>query len=219
LGPNAIPFRTHSWLELVANEFSSYLYLYQLTFFLVWLWFGGLIWCSPQIIVVLVCAGMSIKITRSNQLKIQQIGEAGKESLCTVTRDGGGSWGLVRSEELVPGDLIKLTGSNWVLPCDAVVIKGTCVCDESGLTGESMPVRKIEVPAVAGEYNAHRDGKHTLFAGTTLLQAEARGSVAVVTQTGIRTAKGELVSAILYVTLRHTAGCVLFLVVHPSLLV
>ena len=48
------------------------------------------------------------------------------------------------------------------------------------------------------EYSATKDEKHTLFAGTTLLQADAQGCTAVVTQTGIRTAKGDLVSMILY---------------------
>ena len=50
LGPNDIPYKLNTWTELVVAEFSSYLYLYQFTFFLVWLWFGGLIWCSPQIV-------------------------------------------------------------------------------------------------------------------------------------------------------------------------
>ena len=45
------------------------------------------------------------------------------------------------------GDCIQLDGqTNWTLPCDAVVIKGTAICDESGLTGESMPVRKSALP-------------------------------------------------------------------------
>ena len=79
---------------------------------------------------------------------------------------------------------------------DVVALKGTCITDESGLTGESMPVRKSEVPSTPGSYDVHRDEKHTLFAGTTLLQAG--DSIAVVSNTGIRTAKGDLVAAILY---------------------
>ena len=180
----------------MGNELCSYLYMYQLTFFLVWLWFGGLIWCSPQMIVVLVCASMSIKITHANQVKIKAIGEAGLGGKSTINQ--GGTWTTISSENLVPGDLIKLTESNWTLPCDAVVIKGTCICDESGLTGESMPVRKSECPSTPGTYSAEKDSKHTLFAGTTLLQADREGSIAVVTQTGIRTAKGDLVAMILY---------------------
>jgi len=196
IGPNKIPFGIDSWLSLLGTELSSYLYIYQFTFFLVWLWFGGLIWCSPQMIVVVICASMSVTIQRNNQEKINEIGEAGMDSVCVVKR--GSKWVESRSQDLVPGDLLLLNQSNWTLPCDMVVTKGTCICDESGLTGESMPVRKAEVPQTAGIYDIHKDEKHTLFAGTNLLQADQEGSYAVVTNTGIRTAKGDLVSAILY---------------------
>jgi cation-transporting ATPase 13A3/4/5 len=202
VGKNVIPFSTDSFFVLLGAELASYLYIYQLTFFLVWLWFGGLIWCSPQMIVVVVCASMSIKITKQNQEKIQQIGESGMDSSVQVRTDG--AWVSKPSSDLVPGDLVLLNGSNLTLPCDLVVVEGTCICDESGLTGESMPVRKAGVPTTAGDYSAEKDTGYTLFAGTILLEAVAGegstedGALAVVTQTGIRTAKGDLVSAILY---------------------
>ena len=103
----------------------------------------------------------------------------------------------VPNTDLVPGDLLSLENrSNWTLPCDMVLIEGSAICDESGLTGESMPVRKSELPDNDGEYDAGKDAKHSLFAGTTLLQET--GAFGVVCETGIRTAKGEIVSAILY---------------------
>ena len=197
LGPNAIPYRVNSWLELAAEEFSSYLYVYQFTFFSVWLWFSALVWGSPQVFVVLICAWLSIVIKRHNQEKIQELTMMFTQ--CTVQRNG--QWVVVDSQELVPGDLVKLVQGNWVLPCDLVITRGTCICDESGLTGESMPVRKSEVPGTAGAYDVEHDQKHTLFAGTKLLQAGSDADeevTAVVTETGIRTVKGELVSAILF---------------------
>lgn len=179
---------------------------------------------NTQQVVVAFCAAMSIMITRANQLKIQKIGEAGKGAICMVSRDSRDgatpNWMAVPSTDLVVGDLVKLdasstasknnanagdgadtsggggSGGGWVLPCDLVIVQGTCITDESGLTGESMPVRKSEVPSTPGSYDVHRDEKNTLFAGTTLLQAG--DSIAVVSNTGIRTAKGDLISAILY---------------------
>jgi len=60
-----------------------------------------------------------------------------------------------------------------------------------------MPVRKSEVPSTAGSYNKRKDQKHTLFAGTKLIHAN-EDAQAIVSETGIRTEKGDLVSAILY---------------------
>ena len=148
-------------------------------------------------VIVVVLATMSIIITRKNQEKIQEISEGGLHQKVEVSRSGGDRYEEVDAINLVPGDKIKLT-KTMVVPCDLIVTKGTCICDESGLTGESMPVRKAEVPTTAGSYDIKRDEKHTLFAGTTLLQADSEGSIAIVSQTGIRTAKGDLVSMILY---------------------
>lgn len=37
----------------------------------------------------------------------------------------GGKWQVVPSSQLVPGDVIKIA-SDWLLPCDCVIIQGTC---------------------------------------------------------------------------------------------
>jgi hypothetical protein len=109
----------------------------------------------------------------------------------------------------------------WVLPCDMLLLSGSCVVDESGLTGESMPVQKVQVPvqmpvpqhgsrkgvaasAAAGN-DATKKKKHLLFAGTTVLQVQggADGTgvpVGVVLSTGINTDKGQLIAQILFPT-------------------
>ena len=45
--------------------------------------------------------------------------------------------------ELVPGDLFEVDPSLNVIPCDALLVNGECVVNESMLTGESVPVSKI----------------------------------------------------------------------------
>ena len=50
----------------------------------------------------------------------------------------------ISSKELVPGDLILLpTGGGYMMECDAVLVDGTCVVNESMLTGESIPITKV----------------------------------------------------------------------------
>ncbi|MEQ2211324.1 hypothetical protein XENOCAPTIV_024734 [Xenoophorus captivus] len=42
------------------------------------------------------------------------------------------------STDLVPGDVISIPANGMVMPCDAVLLQGTCVVNESMLTGEDV---------------------------------------------------------------------------------
>lgn len=50
----------------------------------------------------------------------------------------------VCSEDLVPGDVIVVP-NNCTMPCDAVLLSGSCIVNESMLTGESVPMRKLAI--------------------------------------------------------------------------
>lgn len=54
-----------------------------------------------------------------------------------------GIWNVLDSSHLVPGDVIHITRGD--VPCDCVLLEGTCVVNESSLTGEPTPVPKIPV--------------------------------------------------------------------------
>lgn len=41
------------------------------------------------------------------------------------------------STELVPGDVIAIPANGMIMPCDAVLVCGTCIVNESMLTGET----------------------------------------------------------------------------------
>lgn len=49
-------------------------------------------------------------------------------------------WDLAEIEEilstdLVPGDLMVIPSNGTIMPCDAVLVSGTCIVNESMLTG------------------------------------------------------------------------------------
>jgi cation-transporting ATPase 13A2 len=47
--------------------------------------------------------------------------------------------------ELVPGDVILLpTTGGFNMECDAILVEGSCVVNESMLTGESIPITKVK---------------------------------------------------------------------------
>lgn len=68
-----------------------------------------------------------------------------------IRADGSETW--IRAEEITVGDYLRvLPGEN--IPVDGIVVAGTSAVDESMLTGESMPVDKVEnMPVYGGTTN------------------------------------------------------------------
>jgi cation-transporting ATPase 13A3/4/5 len=65
---------------------------------------------------------------------------------------------MVSSVDLVPGDLIEVR-DNWTLPCDCILLNGSCIVNESMLTGESIPIVKTPLAYNDTVYNSLEDGK------------------------------------------------------------
>eukprot|EP00873_Tetraselmis_striata_P045781 jgi/Tetstr1/466045/TSEL_010632.t1 len=210
VGHNAIPFEPDTWIQAIKDEFFTPFYLYQLMVYMVWLWFSYLVVGACLAAVVLISGTAKIVIKRKNQQTIAALTK--QNTTCEVKRSG--SWVTLESSKLVPGDVVKIR-SDWLLPCDMAILEGQCVCNESALTGEAMPVQKVQVPSDPSgrqeEYDPATKGKrYTLFSGTTVLQCgdgkpevpgqAAPDTLALVTSTGINTSKGDILSAILFPT-------------------
>lgn len=58
---------------------------------------------------------------------------------------GGDKVEIIPSEHLVPGDLLVIPPQGCMMQCDAVLLKGNCIVNESMLTGESVPVTKTSI--------------------------------------------------------------------------
>ena len=93
------------------------------------------------------------------------------------------------STELVPGDIIILpTHCSFTIECDAILLNGSCIVDESFLTGESVPLCKValtEDPNMLYTPNTHN--KNTLFCGTEVIHAQSLNETlakAIVIRTG-----------------------------------
>ena len=57
---------------------------------------------------------------------------------------------------MIPGDIVEIT-QNLEIPADMILLEGTCVINETMLTGESTPVIKTSINKKAktkiGKYN------------------------------------------------------------------
>uniref|UniRef100_H0VAN9 ATPase cation transporting 13A2 n=1 Tax=Cavia porcellus TaxID=10141 RepID=H0VAN9_CAVPO len=152
--------------------------------------------CIFLISAVSICLAMYKTRKQSKTLR-----DMVKLSMRVCVRRPGRGEEWVDSSELVPGDCLVLPPEGGPMPCDAALVAGECMVNESCLTGESVPVLKTALPEGPSPYCPETHRRHTLFCGTLVLQAKAYGGphvLAVVTQTGFCTAKGGLVSSILH---------------------
>lgn len=74
------------------------------------------------------------------------------------------------------------------MACDAVLILGNCIVNESMLTGESIPITKTPLLFQEGEiFDVNKFKHHILYSGTKVIQTRYYGSdhvLAVVIRTG-----------------------------------
>ncbi|EHB13962.1 Putative cation-transporting ATPase 13A4 [Heterocephalus glaber] len=204
-GPNTIDVEITPIWKLLSKEVLNPFYIFQL--FSVCLWFSEDYkeYALAIILMSIISISLTVYDLRQQSVKLHRLVEAHNSITVSVCERKSGVRQL-ESRFLVPGDLLILTGNKVQMPCDAILIDGSCVVDEGMLTGESIPVTKTPLPKTDSplpwKTQSEVDSKrHILFCGTEVIQTKAACSRmvrAVVLQTGFNTAKGDLVRSILY---------------------
>ena len=141
-------------------------------------------WTDASIVAAIVLASVSLGYSRD--YRAQKAAEALASRIRTrasVRRDG--RLAEVPREDLVPGDLVRLSAGSLV-PADAVVIEATdCCLTQSALTGESFPVDKA--PGVVGAEAPLGARSNVVYLGTNVRSGTA---TCVVVNTGTATELG-----------------------------
>ncbi len=103
-----------------------------------------------------------------------------------VIRDGQEA--VIDASQLVPGDIIRLEAGDFI-PADARLLRSVSLkCEESALTGESVPSEK-DALAVVPENAPLGDRSNMVFSGCSVTYGTA---LAVVTTTGMNTEMGRI---------------------------
>ncbi|XP_047648040.1 polyamine-transporting ATPase 13A2 isoform X4 [Phacochoerus africanus] len=184
-GPNMISVPVKSYLQLLVDEALNPYYGFQAFSIALWLadhyyWYAL---CIFLISAVSIC--LSIYKTRKQSQTLRDMVKLSVR-VCVCRPGGEEEW--VDSSELVPGDCLVLPQEGGPMPCDAALVSGECMVNESSLTGESIPVLKTALPEGPVPYFPETHRRHTLFCGTLILQARAFVGphvLAVVTQTAL----------------------------------
>ncbi|CAL1544453.1 unnamed protein product [Lymnaea stagnalis] len=200
-GPNTMIIDVPSYWNLFIGEVLNPFYIFQIGSITLWsideyYYYAG---CIFFISALSIC--ISLRETRKQRVTLRNMVST-EESWVEVCNEKQEF--IAKAEhELVPGDVIAIPAHGCVMTCDAVLTAGTCIVNESMLTGESVPVTKTPLIPLEDEeiYSPEVHKRHTLFSGTKVVQTRYYGQAkvtAVVIRTGFNTAKGELVRAILF---------------------
>ncbi|XP_042852288.1 polyamine-transporting ATPase 13A2 isoform X6 [Panthera tigris] len=197
-GPNVISVPVKSYPQLLVDEALNPYYGFQA--FSIGLWLADRYYSYALCILLISTASICLSLykTRKQSQTLRDMVQLSTR-VCVCRPGGEEEW--VDSSELVPGDCLVLPQEGGLVPCDAALVAGECMVNESSLTGESVPVLKTALPEGPVPYCPETHRRHTLFCGTLVLQARAFVGphvLAVVTRTGFCTAKGGLVSSILH---------------------
>nr|XP_060623233.1 probable cation-transporting ATPase 13A5 [Anolis sagrei ordinatus] len=204
-GPNAIEIEIRPIWKLLFKEILNPFYFFQAFTLTLWLSQTYYEFATALIILTFVSIGLTVYDLRQQSVKLHNLVEEHNKVRVTAWIKHEGEHQF-ESCHLVPGDVLLLEGQRLSLPCDAILLEGSCVVNEGMLTGESIPVTKTPLPQVDNvqpwkKYSLEDHRRHVLFCGTEVIQTRpcSKGLPrAVVLQTGFNTAKGDLVRSILY---------------------
>ncbi|CAH1240760.1 ATP13A3 [Branchiostoma lanceolatum] len=204
-GENTIYIEVKSYFRLLIEEVLNPFYVFQIFSVILWSLNDYYVYASCIVVISVISISVELYEIRKQAETLRDM--VALEAEVSVWR-GGDEYEDIPGQELVPGDVITIPPHGTMMACDAVLITGNCIVNESMLTGESVPVTKTPLPSPPrGEgqdpalYMSEEHKRHTLFCGTQVIQTRYYGGEkvkAVVIRTGFLSAKGELVRSILF---------------------
>ncbi|KAM4728657.1 polyamine-transporting ATPase 13A3-like isoform 2-T2 [Anableps anableps] len=192
-GENEIAVRVPSLFKLLIKEVLNPFYIFQLFSVVLWSAEDYYYYAAAIVFMSVISIATSLYTIKKQYVMLHDMVSSHSVVRVSVCR-GNKDVEQAMSTELVPGDVISIPANGMIMPCDAVLFQGTCVVNESMLTGESVPVTKTSLPSSGDEaarrYNMEEHKRHVLFCGTHVIQTRF--------YTGFSTEKGQLVRSILY---------------------
>ncbi|HSN93527.1 MAG TPA: HAD-IC family P-type ATPase, partial [Anaerolineaceae bacterium] len=176
-GLNAIPEPKHRLLKLILRQFAGIFNLLLIAAAIVTLLLGEPIDAAFIFFFVLLGTGLNIY----QEYKANDAADKLKSFLVkTITVVREGQTLNLATDQLVPGDILKLESGD-IVPADAVLREAlNLMVDETTFTGESLPVIKT---AAEGSDDL-KDPQHNLLQGVNIISGNA---LAEVTATGTHT--------------------------------
>ncbi|KAJ1649632.1 hypothetical protein IWQ61_009343 [Dispira simplex] len=219
-GSNSIDIPARPLVQLLMDEVLHPFYVFQIMSIILWFCDSYYYYAACILVISIVSIVTTYRETRTNERKMREM----SRFICTLAVYRDRQWQDLTSDQLVPGDVFEISDSRLTqVPCDAMLLEGDCIVNESMLTGESIPVSKS--PATLKTFlnldlsclnPGPEISRHLLFSGTKLIRVRSgtrglggeqwqsfhrgthRRATALVIRTGFNTVKGSLVRSILF---------------------
>ncbi|KAJ3129220.1 hypothetical protein HK098_002204 [Nowakowskiella sp. JEL0407] len=137
-GPNVIDIKEKSDFTLMVEEVLHPFFVFQIASIILWSMDDYYYYATCIFVVSVASMLITLIETKQTMKKLREM----SRFTCDVFALRNNEWIKLSSEELVPGDLVLISNSNKILPCDALLLDGSCIINESMLTGESIPISK-----------------------------------------------------------------------------
>lgn len=178
-----------SYVRLFFEEILTPFYMFQIMACGLWLYDDYVLYAICIIVISLISMILSLIETKRQSKTLHDMVKTNfKVNVCRGNED---FFEEIPAEMLVPGDIIEIPAKcESTMTCDAVLLNGTCVVNESMLTGESVPVIKTHLPQpqdVTEIFDVEAHKRSTLFNGTKVVQTRNYDDskvLAVVIRTG-----------------------------------
>lgn len=201
-GENNIDIEEKSIGQLLMDEVLHPFYMFQVFSIFLWLADDYYYYASCIFLISIFSVGNTLAETKATIRRLKEI----SRFTCEIRVWRNNFWKQVDSNELVPGDVFEVDPSLTTIPCDALLINGECVINESMLTGESVPVSKVAatadtVQSLPENFTSPLVARSFLYNGTKLLKMKSANEepvTAMCVKTGFNTTKGSLVRSMLF---------------------
>lgn len=195
--PNEFKIPNPSFFALFKEQCVTPLFCFQV--------FSSLLMCfDNHVLNSLFCTGMIVFIEASlvfSRVSTMKIFRKLKHKTVEVTRISlGNSRKRINKEKvssllLKPGDKVVID-SLIEIPCDLMIVDGSCAVNEAMLSGESVPLFKEEAPSSDEVLSLQSHKNSILFAGTNLEKVYSP-LTCLVLRTAFDTEQGVLISKML----------------------
>ncbi|EFA74589.1 P-type ATPase [Heterostelium album PN500] len=208
-GYNVIEFPIKSIPRLLLEEVLHPFFIFQIYSVILWSFEEYYYYAGAILLIATVSSILSLKEIRSNLISLKEM----STYVCEIKVLREGQFTTVQSSDLVPGDIIDIP-TNLTLPCDMSLLTGQVICNESMLTGESVPVTKHPILTRDQLTASQRpnypvditEARSSLFGGTMVVKIMPHHNgrtLAMVRETGFQTSKGKLILSILFPKKSH----------------